>query len=83
LRLAERERCDRYAVGTHVENAIVLQLEEACYSESVDALDCYSAFHFWLLFRLQWYTNFYNFVSLLRSAACLAASVTVWKAGAA
>jgi hypothetical protein len=72
-----RKECDRYAVGTHVENAMILQLEEAYYSESVGALDCYSAFHFWLNFRLQSSTNFYNFWSFLRSAACLAATVTV------
>jgi hypothetical protein len=74
-----REQCDRYAVGTHFENVIILHLEEAYYSESVGALDCYSAFQFWLHFRLQWSTNFYNFVSLLRSAACLPASGSVWK----
>jgi len=45
-----REQCDRYAVGTHFENVIILHLEEAYYSESVGALDCYSAFQFWLHF---------------------------------
>jgi len=74
-----REQCDRYAVGTHFENVIILHLEEAYYSESVGVLDCYSAFQFLLPFCLQWSTNVYNFVSLLHSAACLAASGTVWK----